>query len=128
MPTAQATRFAKFKSPLAFIPASRQMDSTNWEMEDVRVLFEYGGSRKPLCVCSILGRELEKHGLATPTIHLSSAGSIAPSSFLLQRWSSTWNAFVDVQDIEDQDKITVVPVSAACISRVYHRKVRYISD
>ena len=91
-------------------------------MEDVRVLFEYGGSRKPLCVsadaslCSILGRELEKHGLATPTIHLSSAGSIAPSSFLLQRWSSTWNAFVDVQDIEDQDKITVVPVSAACIS------------
>ena len=94
-------------------------------MEDVRVLFEYGGSRKPLRVsadaslCSILGRELEKHGLATPTIHLSSAGSIAPGSFLLQRWSSTWNAFVDVesyQDIEDQDKITVVPMSAACIS------------
>ena len=90
------------------------------DSEKIHVLFEYAGSRRPLLVprngalCNAIERELEKFGCVEPCVQVS-AVLHAPSggrSFLLQRWSTTWNAFVDVEsidDVESQDRLTVVP-------------------
>ena len=90
------------------------------EAEKIQVLLEYGGSRRPLLVsksgsmCNVIERELEKLGCIEPSVHVS-AGMVAMNApgglFLLQRWSTTWNSFVDVEsvdDIETQDRLTVV--------------------
>ena len=29
-------------------------------------------------------------------------------SYLLQKWSTTWNTYVDVEAVEDKDRVTVV--------------------
>ena len=92
-------------------------------MEKIKILLEYGGSRRPLsvtrngCLCNVIERELEKLGCpdpTDPTVQLSAvevSASEAPSTFLLQRWSTSWNGFVDVEtidDIENHDRLTVV--------------------
>ena len=88
-------------------------------MDNIQILLEYGGSRRPLSVtpdgslCNVIERELEKLGCPHPTVQISAvevSASEASSTFLLQRWSTTWNAFVDVEtieDIENQDRLTV---------------------
>ena len=81
------------------------------------MVFEYVGSRRPLFVtrngglCNAIERELEKLGCIEPDVHLSALKPPSHQSFLLQRWSTTWNVFVDVEsidDVEDQDRLTVV--------------------
>ena len=83
------------------------------------VLFEYGGSRRPLlvkrsAVCETIEQELSRFGKAIPKVLLSgNCGS--SSSLLLQRWSTTWNTYVDVErpdDLENKDHVTVVQVSS----------------
>ena len=102
-------------------------------MTSMKILFEYGGSRRPLSVncdgslCNVIERELERLGCPDPTVQISAvevSASKAPSTFLLQRWSTTWNAFVDVEtidDIENQDRLTVVraPLSQQVYTRNY---------
>lgn len=43
---------------------------------------------------------------------LSGEGSTDGSVYLLQKWSDVWGTYIDVEeidDLEDQDKVTVVP-------------------
>ena len=41
-----------------------------------------------------------------------SAHSGSSNSYLLQRWSITWNAVKDLADLEDKDRVTVVQMSS----------------
>lgn len=57
-------------------------------------------------------KELTRFGLNSVSIRYSGdCGS--SNSYLLQRWSTTWNNFVDVEEeeeLEDKDRVTVVPI------------------
>ena len=93
-------------------------------------LFVYQESRKLLRVkrvnvCEALQEELSRFGITGARVQL--AGN--SGNFLLQKWSTTWNSYVDVENIselEDKDRITVVPMPCSVpespkISKVYHR-------
>ena len=89
------------------------------------VLFEFQESRKPLAVSrdaiiKAVERELAacmgNACLLPPGMSLGeTASSSKKSFFLLQRWSLKWNAFIDVQSVDninDGDKTMVVPAFA----------------
>ena len=78
------------------------------------VLFDYFGSRKPLS--AILEREMERLGCSSPSVHLASSGN-APGSFLLY---TTLVVHVErvVDDIEDHDRLTVVPMAPGSSQQV----------
>ena len=90
-------------------------------MEEVQVLFEYKESRRqltvsPAAICEVVAEELGKFGYAAPVVKLSGPESESisqsRSEYLLQRWSQRWDAFVDVERVEDiksRDRITVIP-------------------
>ena len=66
-------------------------------------------------VCESLEKELERFGLTSTRVRYSgdSGGS---NSYLLQRWSETWNIYIDVEeenDLEDKDRVTVVPMTTS---------------
>ena len=72
------------------------------------MLFEYAGSRRPLLVtrnetlCNVIEGELKKFGCIELRVKVSAANAPSGQSyFLLQWWSTTWNAFVDVESIDD---------------------------
>ena len=91
-------------------------------MSELEILFEYQGSRKPLCrlkrerVIEVLKQELARFGDAAAVVQLSGEESDDTgnsSVYLLQKWSNTWGAYIDVEgidDLEDRDKVTVVPM------------------
>ena len=86
----------------------------------VQVLFEYQGSKHqltltPSLVCETITRELAKFGKDGVIVKLSNAASSSssPAVYLLQKWSSSWGAYIDVEsvgDIKDKDRLTVVPM------------------
>ena len=84
----------------------------------VEVLFEYKGSRRVLCfevstVCDRVEQELRDLGVTEPNVNLSAglAESDNHSSFFLQKWCSKWEAFINVESIDEihgNDRLTVV--------------------
>ena len=88
----------------------------------VEVLFEYKDSKRKLTlipeqVCETITEELaNRFGIKNVVVYLSkplssNASFNPPEQFLLQKWSSTWQSFVDVEhtdEIEDRDRLTIV--------------------
>ena len=83
----------------------------------VSVLFEYKGSKKELVIsissiCARIQEELLSLGVPEPIVapyDLLPAGE--GNHFILQRWATRWNSFVNVQsvfEVHDQDRLTVV--------------------
>ena len=95
-------------------------------MDVVEVLFEYKGSRRELLhpvstLCDRIEQELEGLGVAGATVTLCAGSSQTDDDdsprFFLQRWSSKWQTFVNVEsicDIHGDDRLTVVrkPISS----------------
>ena len=91
-------------------------------MSELEILFEYQGSQKPLCrlkrecVIEVLKQELARFGDVAAMVQLSGEESDDTgnsSVYLLQKWSNTWGTYIDVEgidDLEDRDKVTVVPM------------------
>ncbi len=89
------------------------------------VLFEYRGSRRELAVASpsnltdIVSEELRNLG-RTGAVVLTSEDTLptttgrrqnAPEVYLLQRWSTLWNCYVDVRhsdEVADGDRLAVL--------------------
>ena len=100
------------------------------EEEDFfEVLFELGGSRKPLSlqrknVTGVLEREIASSVGDACLVPFSRLPCDIPSTskkvlYLLQRWSVKWQAFVDVKsadEIEDGDRLTAVRVFSGTTS------------
>lgn len=88
--------------------------------EGLQLLFEFENSRRQIvtrksAVRESLEKELERFGLASVRVRYSSDSS-GSDSYLLQRWSDAWNNYIDVEDendLEDRDKVTVVPMTTA---------------
>ena len=93
----------------------------------IQVLFEYKKLKRQLTlspanqVCETIAQELANHFVkANAVVELSkpsSSNAPGPSNrsagYLLQKWSSTWQTFIDmeqVHDIEDNDRLTLVPL------------------
>ena len=87
-------------------------------------LLEFQGSKRPFDVtnlfetCEMVECQLKALGvkakvvLASEISPNSAAGPDGASTLLLQRWSSKWEAFVDVNssvDLSNGDRLTVVP-------------------
>ena len=92
------------------------------EEEVFEVLFELGGSRKPLSVqrndlISIVECELASIVGDACMVPFALLPSDVPTTskkilYLLQRWSVKWQAFVDVKsadELQDGDRLTAVP-------------------
>ena len=65
-------------------------------------------------MCAAIEQELSRFGKEGIRVQLS-AHSGSSNSYLLQRWSTTWNAYIDVEDaadLEDKDRVTVVQMSS----------------
>lgn len=86
---------------------------------ELEFLLEFEGSKRPFGVtntgetCQKVERELQALGVIGRVVLASEATSAeAPESdFLLQRWCTKWEAFVDVkalQDLSDGDRLSVV--------------------
>lgn len=89
-------------------------------MADTRLqlLFEFQNSRRRVVttksrVCEALEQELQRFGFTSARVRYSGdCGS--SNSYLLQRWSETWSNYIDVEeddDLEDKDRVTVVPMT-----------------
>lgn len=85
--------------------------------QPLEFLFEFENSRRRIVTSrsrlrEALEKELTRFGLNSGSIRYSGdCGS--SNSYLLQRWSTTWNSFIDVEEeeeLEDKDRVTVVPV------------------
>lgn len=85
----------------------------------MEVLFEYEGSRRPLTtsadklLAAVAGELRSLHvNSRRPIVRVLGDEEDVQSYYLLQRWSSKWGVFVDVNDvseIESGDKLTVLP-------------------
>ena len=95
-------------------------------MAKIELLFEYCESRRCLRVrrenvCESIEQELSRFGKQGIRVQLL-AHSGSSSSYLLQRWSTTWNTYIDVEDaadLEDKDRVTVVQMSSVRSPKVY---------
>ena len=85
----------------------------------IKLLFEYRESKRCLCVnrsnvCETIEKELSRFGQTVSKVSLSGdCGS--SNSLLLQKWSTAWDTYVDVEtvdDLDDKDRVTVVRLSA----------------
>ena len=74
----------------------------------VEVLFEYKGSRKELILpvstlCDRVEQELEGLGVSGATVTVSPGSAQTEDdnarTFFLQRWSSKWGTFVNVESV-----------------------------
>lgn len=60
-----------------------------------------------------LEQELQRFGLTSTRVRYSGDNG-GSNSYILQRWSETWNSYIDVEEdnnLEDKDRVTVVPVT-----------------
>ena len=84
------------------------------------LLLDFQGSKRqivvPTCdvVCEAVTKELRrwKEDSVVKISNDCSSSSEPARVFILQRWSSKWNMFVDVQNLDeivDRDRITVIP-------------------
>ena len=74
-------------------------------------------SLSPDLVCKVIGEELSQFGCPAPAVKLaSSERSVsfnehpASNEYLLQRWSTKWNTFVDVHSVKDIKVNTTVTI------------------
>ena len=84
-------------------------------------------TRKKWDVRECLEKELERFGLASIRVRYSS-DSGGSNSYLLQRWSDAWNNYIDVEDendLEDRDKVTVVPMTTSLADSEVSSQVLY---
>lgn len=112
-------------------------------LEYMEVLLVYKDSRRQLevkkrdDVCNVVATALEKigwHGLVTVLEpEASSVCSVQCSSttpvYILQRWSERWNAFVDIDridEIKDGDKLTVISKPVGSPLKVIFFSAHYI--
>ena len=90
--------------------------------KEFEVLFEFGGSRKPLSLqrdslVGVVERELVSFVGDACLLPFAKLPSDVPTTskkvlYLLQRWSDKWDAFVDVKcadEVQDGDRLTAVP-------------------
>ena len=72
---------------------------------ELKILFEYQGSRKPLChlkrehVIQVVEEELAHFGDAAAVVQLSGEGCKSANTgktpvYLLQKWSNTWGSYI----------------------------------
>ena len=92
-------------------------------MTELELLFEFRGSRRRIIgnhsnICQLIELELKRFGQTTARVQYSGdCGGC--NSFLLQKWSTAWNSFIDVEsahELEDRDRITVVLCSPSAES------------
>lgn len=88
----------------------------------MEVLFEYRGSRRALTVADsenvagVVGNELRRVGkprasVFTANDELPSRQRVQPDIYLLQKWSTQWDCYVDVvhcNEICDGDRLAVI--------------------
>ena len=93
----------------------------------MEVLLEYKNSRRALKVTAhhmleTVEKELIALGAKRPVVELAGVErSQRGTHLILQRWSSKWEAYVDVSnvwDITEGDKLVVIPRPAASGARV----------
>ena len=92
----------------------------------MEVLFEYKGSKRTI-KCStrelrdrVCG-ELDALGVTDSSVGFAHESGTSNRAFIIQRFSSKWNTFVDVDKAEDVlngDRVTVVPSPAAATQKV----------
>ena len=100
----------------------------------VEVLFEYKESKRklgvtPRSVCAILTQELARFGKEGAVVQLakpqSSRVTVQPAGvYLLQKWSTTWQTYIDVEstaEIVNKDRLTVVPMPGSSPAKVIHQ-------
>jgi hypothetical protein len=95
----------------------------------VEVLFEYKESKyqlniSPRSISTILTQELPcfgNEGAVVLSKPQSSHNTVQPAgAYLLQKWSTTWQTFIDVEptaEIENKDRLTVVPICLVVLRR-----------
>ena len=89
---------------------------------EVSVLFEYKGSRRVITcntseLCDRLKEELRTYGVADASVGCGDTSKM----FLVQRYTPSWNSFVDIkkgEDVKDGDRLTVVPSPTAMSPQV----------
>ena len=88
----------------------------------MNLLFEYRGSRRQLTVAggetvtSVVSEELRSLGRRRAQVFTSndavpSGGERSPDIYLLQKWSTKWECYVDVthpNELADGDKLAVI--------------------
>lgn len=96
----------------------RECELDEVKEKEFEVLFEYKGSRKEIVVtpntlCTCIEQELHALGEAEAVVSVSNAGNCDDSSdrmFLLQKWSTKWDAYVKIEvleEIQEHDKVSV---------------------
>ena len=97
--------------------------------EEIKLLFEYKGSRKKcvtthstLCLCA--AQHLRDLGKSEAVVCLSNNdGRQSDVTFLLQKWSVKWNAFMNVEwlgEVCDGDKISAVPTPVSALKVIVY--------
>jgi hypothetical protein len=93
----------------------------------MEVLFEYKGSKRTIkCTAATELRdricgELNALGVTNSSVGFASESETSSRAFILQRFSSKWNTFVDVnnaEDIANGDRLTVTPSPVAATQKV----------
>ena len=93
----------------------------------MEILFEYEGSKRTIkCTAAtelhdrICG-ELDALGVTDSSVGFAHESGTSNKAFILQRFSSKWSTFVDVdkaEDISNGDRLTVVPSPVAATQKV----------
>ena len=93
----------------------------------MEILFEFKGSRRTIkCTARTELRdricgELDALGVADSSVGFAHESGSSSRAYILQRFSSKWNTFVDVdkaEDILNGDRLTVVPTPVAATQKV----------
>ena len=93
----------------------------------MEVLFEYKGSKRTIKYTAatelrdrICG-ELDSLGVANSSVGFAHETGTLRRAFILQRFSSKWNTFIDVdkaEEVSNGDRLTVVPTPIAATQKV----------
>ena len=90
-------------------------------------MFEYKGSKRTIkCTAAVELRdricgELDALGVTDSSVGFAHESGTSSRAFILQRFLSKWNTFVDVdkaEDILNGDRLTVVPSPVAATQKV----------
>lgn len=93
----------------------------------MEILFEYKGSKRTIkCIAATELRdricgELNALGVTDSSVGFAYESGTSRRAFILQRFSSKWNTFVDVHNAEDVangDRLTVTPSPVAATQKV----------
>ena len=92
----------------------------------MEVWFEYKGSKRTIkCTAATELRdricgELDSLGVANSSVGFAHETGTLRRAFILQRFSSKWNTFIDVDKakVSNGDRLTVVPTPVAATQKV----------